>query len=81
MTERAKQTFEGLTVSFRFILPVLFGGYLLMYNHDREITQQQFQDVKTGQEKIWSVMSNYNNRIDCLQNQLAKCCSNSTYCA
>ena len=80
MTERAKQTFEGLTVSFRFILPILFGGYLLMYNHDREITEQQFQDIKVGQEKIWTSVSLDKNKIDCIQSQLAKCCKDSTYC-
>lgn len=38
-------------------------------------------DIKNGQEKIWAAVSNSKARADCIQDQLAKCCKESLYCA
>jgi hypothetical protein len=38
-------------------------------------------DIKNGQEKIWATVSNSKAREDCIQDQLAKCCKESLYCA
>ena len=32
-------------------------------------------------DKLWAVISKSNARVDCLQNQLAKCCKDSVYCS
>jgi hypothetical protein len=33
------------------------------------------------QEKMWGTITSYQNKINCIQNQMAKCCQNSVYCA
>jgi hypothetical protein len=32
------------------------------------------------QEKMWNTISGYQNKIGCIQNQMAKCCKDSQYC-
>lgn len=67
--------FNNITVSFRFVLPLMFAGYFYAYNHDREIQQQQFADIKTtqtehfaeikeSQAKIWNSLNSTNQRTD-----------------
>lgn len=77
MTEgKQKQfNFNDITVSFRWVLPIMLGGYLFAYNHDREIQQQQFADIKSNQtdhfmllkesqDKIWGVISTNTKKTD-----------------
>lgn len=77
MTEHKAKSFDftNLTVNFRWVLPIMLGGYFVAYNHDREIQQQQFSDIKNTQQlnftdlkqtqdKIWNTISKESQRTD-----------------
>lgn len=76
MENKSKQfNFNDITVGFRWVLPIMLGGYFVAYNHDREIQQQQFADIKaiqsehfdeikSSQDKIWNSLNSSNVRND-----------------
>jgi len=37
-------------------------------------------DIKTTQDKMWVFISKDDSKINCMQNQMAKCCKDSNYC-
>ena len=37
-------------------------------------------EIKNSQEKIWASVSTSKSTVDCIQNQLVKCCKDSIYC-
>lgn len=49
MTEKVKQGFEGLTVSFRFIIPLMLGAYWYAYQGDMHSIKESIADIKTAQ--------------------------------
>lgn len=53
MTERAKQTFESLSISMRFILPIMMALFLYNYTGDQNRSKESFQDIKDSQKTIW----------------------------
>lgn len=68
MVERVKQGFEGLSLSMRFVLPILAIAYFYAYQGDMhnikdsiaDIKQTQAinsNDAKTGQTAIWKTLN------------------------
>ena len=68
MTEKVKQGLEGLTLSFKFILPIMGAAYFYAYQGDMhsikdsisDIKQTQTQDiadVKNSQAQIWKTLN------------------------
>lgn len=39
------------------------------------------EDGNAHYDKLWAAIKASNARVDCIQNQLAKCCKDSSYCA
>lgn len=81
MTEPKKKTFSlnDITINFRWVLPIMLGGYFIAYNHDREIQQQQFKDIKGSQDKIWNVLDSSNQRTeDRFAYVYQQCCKNAS---
>lgn len=37
--------------------------------------------IEGTQEKMWNTISTYQSKMGCVQNQMAKCCRDSVYCA
>lgn len=97
MTEHKPKAFDfnNITVSFRFVLPIMLGGYFIAYNHDRDIQQQQFSEVKisivdmkaentNAHQKLWEALTTYqskeNKDFNCLAQNVARCCKDSITC-
>jgi len=38
-------------------------------------------DIKETQGKMWAAMTGSQQKIECIQSQISKCCKDSTYCA
>jgi hypothetical protein len=82
MTPEHKPKFDlsNLTVNFRWLLPVMGMVYFYAYQGDMHAIKDSISDLKTGQDKEWSALASSKSKIDCVQNQLAKCCKDSVYC-
>lgn len=70
MVEKIKVGFEGLSLSMRFVLPVLALAYFYAYQGDMhaikesiaDIKQTQVQnvsDVKASQQQIWKTLNDF----------------------
>lgn len=82
---------SNISVNFRWLLPVMGLAYFYAYQGDihsikdsiSDARVQQAKDVvslEDGQSKIWQAIASNKSRIDCIQDSVAKCCKDSTYC-
>lgn len=66
---------DGITVSFRFILPVLAVAYFYAYQGDmhnikdsisdiKDSQKQNLSEVKASQAKIWETLSNFKDKTN-----------------
>ena len=49
MTEKVKQGLEGLTLSFKFILPIMGAAYFYAYQGDMHSIKDSIADIKQTQ--------------------------------
>lgn len=75
MVEKIKHTFEGLSLSMRFVLPVLASLYWYCYQGDmhsikesiadvKEKQTQSIAEVKSSQAKIWETLNNFKDNTN-----------------
>ena len=68
MTEKVKQGLDGLTLSFKFVLPIMGAAYFYAYQGDmhsikdsiadiKQTQSQNVSDLKTSQTEIWKTLS------------------------
>ena len=68
MTERIKQGFEGISLSMRFVLPILGCAYFYAYQGDMHSIKDSIAQIKSsqsisdaenksGQQQIWKTLS------------------------
>ena len=74
------QKFEGLTVSFRFILPILMVAFMYNYSADQNRLHAEMADVKETGNHIWASLDANNRKVSCMNQDIAKCCPTSTIC-
>lgn len=55
MMERKEKVinFDNITVHFRWVLPIMLGGYILAYHNDIQWQKERFDDIKQSQQKMW----------------------------
>jgi hypothetical protein len=75
-----RQAFEGLTVSFRFILPIMFGVFMYCYTADQSRLHTEMTDLKETSKAIWMSIDANAKKVACMNQDIAKCCPNSVNC-
>ena len=56
MTEKTKVAFEGLSLSMRFILPLMMAIGWSYYQNDQRILKEGINEIKAGQKVMWEKM-------------------------
>lgn len=63
MVERVKNTFEGLSISMRFILPLMGVVYFYAYQGDMHSIKDSIADIKTNQKQNIDDVKNSQSQI------------------
>jgi predicted negative regulator of RcsB-dependent stress response len=77
--EKLRQGFEGLSLSMRFVLPLMFAIGWQYYQNDQRVLRDGINDIKAGQKATWE-------KIDTVQTKeqqdyiytLQNCCNKGT---
>ena len=60
MTEHKKNVdFSHITVNFRWILPIMIGGYIVAWTVNTNWQNQRFDKLEAGQGKVWQTLTNF----------------------
>ena len=82
--ETRMQNFRWATPAGIFVLGTMIVFFGWLGNDYLCQIRSSIVDLKVdGQdkyEKLWAAVSSNKNKTDCIQNQLAKCCHDSSYC-
>lgn len=72
MTDEQKNfDFSHITVNFRWILPILFAGYVIAWSINENWKNQRFDNLQTGQEKTWGAIKTIDSKIDAVKDKEA----------
>ena len=72
--------FENISVSMRFILPVLMVLFSYNYSQDQNRLHAEMADIKDTGKQIWTSLDQNNRKVACMNQDIAKCCPTSTIC-
>jgi len=83
--ETRMQKFRWATPAGIFILGILIAFFGWLGNDYLSQIRNSIIDLKSDgiqhYDKLWSALKSSETRIDCVQNQLSKCCKDSVYCS
>lgn len=83
--ETRMQTFRWATPMVLFILTASVGFFGYIGNDYLSQIRNSIVDLKNDgnnhYDKLWSAIKSSQNKVDCVQNQLARCCKDSVYCS
>jgi hypothetical protein len=58
----------------------MMGGYIAAWGINTNWQNQRFDNLQSGQDKIWNQLSTDRNRVECLAHNIDKCCSQAVDC-
>lgn len=83
--ESRMQTFRWATPGGLFVLAAVIGFVGWVVTDELGQLRNAILDLKVDEtshyDKLWNANSSLRAKLECVQNQQAKCCINSTYCA
>ena len=77
---QSKVDLEHITVKFRWILPIMFAGYVIAWGINENWKNQRFDKLESSQEKTWTVIGDYQKRLNCITQNMAHCCRDASIC-
>ena len=69
MTERVKVAFEGISLSMRFVLPIIFSVFFYAYSQDQNKLHSDVTDIKNGQDRTWMAIKSVDIKIDAVRDK------------
>lgn len=82
--ETKMQNFRWATPGLLFVLTIAIGFIGWIGNDCLTQIRYSIIDLKTDgtshYDRLWAAIGSSKSRIDCVQNQLSKCCNDSMYC-
>ena len=62
-----KTDFNHITVNFRWVLPIMMGGYIVAWSVQQNWQNQKFDNLQKGQESTWAEIKQIDTKIDSVQ--------------
>ena len=66
-----KYDLNHMTVNFRWVLPIMFGGYLVAWGIQQNWQNQRFDNLQKGQDQTSEQVKSIYSKIDGLQTKEA----------
>ena len=72
--------FENISVSMRFILPILMVLFSYNYSQDQNRLHGEMAEIRDTGKQMWMSIDASNRKMACINQDVAKCCPNSVNC-
>ena len=61
--------FSHMTVNFRWILPIMLGGYIVAWGINENWKNQRFDNLQNGQKQVWESLGRIDSKIDSVRDK------------